>query len=136
MVNQDDIRHMDSPMPVQPVSSAKPDASREDEAFVTMVGTDDFVIGAEVMFHSLREHSRIRRQHVVIVTSEVSPLRRKALEAAADQVIEVRRRLPFALLDAHMVHKLQQLIPAPQCCGGSPFSAAVDTILNDFQRES
>lgn len=91
MENQDDIRRMDSSMPIQPASSTKHDASREDEAFVTMVGTDDFVIGAEVMFHSLREHSRIRRQHVVIVTPEVSPLRRKVLEAAADQVIEVRQ---------------------------------------------
>lgn len=60
------------------------------EAFVTMVTSDDFVIGAELMLHSLREHSLIRRPQLVIVTSSVSKMKRRALEAVADEVIEVR----------------------------------------------
>lgn len=57
---------------------------------MTMVITDDFVIGVEVMFHSLREHSRIRREFVVMVTSTVSSLKRKSLESVADRIVEVR----------------------------------------------
>lgn len=64
--------------------------SATDEAFVTMVTNDDFVIGAEVMFHSLRQRSRARRPHVVMVLPTVSPLQRKRLDAVADEVIEVR----------------------------------------------
>lgn len=68
------------------------------EAFVTMVTNDDFVIGAEVMLHSLREHccnsnnsSKPRRRPlVVMVTSEVSQMKRQALQTAADEVIEVK----------------------------------------------
>ncbi|CAM9982907.1 unnamed protein product [Ectocarpus fasciculatus] len=61
-------------------------------AFVTMVTSDDFVIGAEVMLHSLREHcggSTRRRALVVMVTSGVSQLKRQALKAVSDEVIEV-----------------------------------------------
>lgn len=75
-------------------SEATPDlsgGSTGEEAFVTMVTSDDFVIGAEVMLHSLREHSdpRIRRPRVVIVTSGVSQIKRRVLEAVADDVVEV-----------------------------------------------
>lgn len=60
------------------------------EAFVTMVTSDDFVIGAETMLHSLREHCTTRRRaSVVMVTSGVSEMKRQALKAAADEVIEV-----------------------------------------------
>lgn len=62
-------------------------------AFVTMVTSDDFVIGAEVMLHSLREHcggSTRRPALVVMVTSGVSKLKRQALKAVSDEVIEVR----------------------------------------------
>lgn len=60
------------------------------EAFVTMVTSDDFVIGAEAMLHSLREHCKARRRaSVAMVTSGVSKLKRQALKAAADKVIEV-----------------------------------------------
>lgn len=62
------------------------------EAFVTMVISDDFAVGAEVMFHSLRDHSRSRRPHVVLVTSDVSEEKRDMLKAAVDEVVEVRRR--------------------------------------------
>ena len=65
---------------------------RANEAFATMVISDDFAIGAEVMFHSLRDHSRIRRSHVVLVTSDVSEGNRQMLKATADEVVEVRRR--------------------------------------------
>lgn len=61
------------------------------EAFVTMVTSDDFVIGAETMLHSLREHQHKarRRASVVMVTPGVSGMKRAALRAAADEVIEV-----------------------------------------------
>lgn len=59
------------------------------EAFVTMITSDDFAIGAEVMLHSLRQHSRTRRSQVVMVTSEVSEMKRQALKSVADEVIEV-----------------------------------------------
>lgn len=62
-------------------------------AFVTMVTSDDFVIGAEVMLHSLRENcgdNTRRRALVVMVTSGVSQLKRQALKAVSDEVIEVR----------------------------------------------
>lgn len=61
------------------------------EAFVTMVTSDDFVIGAETMLHSLREHQHKarRRASVVMVTPGVSGMKREALRAAADEVIEV-----------------------------------------------
>ena len=65
---------------------------RADEAFVTMVISDSFAIGAEVMLHSLRDHSRVRRPHVVLVTSDVSEEKREMLKAAADEIVEVRRR--------------------------------------------
>jgi len=67
----------------------------EGEAFVTMVTSDDFVIGAETMLHSLRDHctknknKTRQRALVVMVTPGVSGLRKQALSAAADHVIEV-----------------------------------------------
>ena len=66
-------------------------ADKGKEAFVTMVISNDFAIGAEVMFQSLRDHSRIRRPHVVLVTSAVSEGERKMLKAATDEMVEVRR---------------------------------------------
>lgn len=60
------------------------------EAFVTMVISDDFAIGAEVMLHSLRKHALTRRRLVVMITAGVSQTTRSALKAAADDVIEVR----------------------------------------------
>lgn len=82
---------------------AKPDGHEtrpsDHEAFVTMVTNDDFVIGAEVLLHSLREHccdnsssssSKTRRRPlVVMVTAGVSQTKRKALQDAADEVVEV-----------------------------------------------
>lgn len=72
----------------------------KDEAFVTMVTSDDFVIGAEVMLHSLRKHGKIigagvgrRRPLVVMVTPGVSTIKRQALETIADDVIEVCFRM-------------------------------------------
>lgn len=65
------------------------DRKEEEEAFVTMVTSDDFAIGAELMLHSLREHSRIRRPQLVMVTSGVSQMKRRALEVVADQIMEV-----------------------------------------------
>lgn len=62
------------------------------EAFVTMITSDDFAIGAEVMLHSLRQHSRTRRSQVVMVTPEVSEMKRQALKSVADEVIEVSCR--------------------------------------------
>lgn len=62
----------------------------DDEAFVTMLINDDFAIGAEVMLHSLREHSRIRRAQVVIVTAEVSEAKRQSLSMVADKIIQVQ----------------------------------------------
>ena len=73
--------HVDPP-------SRKEDGS-ELEAFVTMITGDDFAIGAEVMLHSLRQHSRTRRSQVVMVTCEVSQMKRQALKSVADEVIEV-----------------------------------------------
>lgn len=64
--------------------------SQEEEAFVTMITSDDFVMGAEVMLHSLREHSRVRRPQVAMVTLGVSQTKRQALAALADEIIEVR----------------------------------------------
>ncbi len=70
----------------------------EGEAFVTMVTSDDFVIGAETMFHSLRDHCNKNNKNqkearqralVVMVTPGVSELKRQALNAATDHVIEV-----------------------------------------------
>lgn len=65
----------------------------EGEAFVTMVTSDDFVIGAETMLHSLRDHGNNKKSRqralVVMVTPGVSELRKQALNAAADHVIEV-----------------------------------------------
>ncbi|CAN0154486.1 unnamed protein product [Scytosiphon promiscuus] len=61
-------------------------------AFVTMVTSDDFVIGAEVMLHSLREHCFTRKRHravVVMVTSGVSRVKRNTLRDVCDEVIEV-----------------------------------------------
>lgn len=72
------------------VASGQRSEQTGQEAFVTMVTSDDFVIGAEVMFHSLREHSRIRRPLVVMVTSEVSKLKRESLKSVADEIFEVR----------------------------------------------
>lgn len=67
------------------------DSVGDREAFVTMVTSDDFVIGAETMFHSLREHCNKtrRRATVVMVTPGVSEMKIQALRAAADDVIEV-----------------------------------------------
>lgn len=73
-----------------PNKEGEPSDRREGgEAFVTMVTSDDFVIGAELMLHSLREHSLIRRPQLVIVTSGVSQMKRRVLEAVADEVMEV-----------------------------------------------
>lgn len=74
---------------------------RGGEAFVTLVISDDFAVGAEVMFHSLREHSRVRRPHVVLVTSDVSEEKRDMLKAATDEVVEVRRRKRCSAKSAH-----------------------------------
>lgn len=69
------------------------DAPGNHEAFVTMVTSDDFVIGAETMLYSLREHcdkaKTRRRASVVMVTPGVSEMKRQALKAAADEVIKV-----------------------------------------------
>eukprot|EP00903_Cladosiphon_okamuranus_P017748 g16337.t1 len=77
-------------------SGGHEDSVGDHEAFVTMVTTDDFVIGAETMLHSLREHccnktaiKTRRRATVVMVTPGVSEMKRQALRAAADEVIEV-----------------------------------------------
>lgn len=70
--------------------NAEEEEQEEEEAFVTMVLDDDMAIGAEVMLHSLREHSRIWRPQVVMVTSGVSYAGRQMLEAVTDNMIEVR----------------------------------------------
>ncbi|CAN0131486.1 unnamed protein product, partial [Laminaria digitata] len=54
-----------------------------------MVISDGFAVGAEVMLHSLRDHSRVRRPHVVLVTSDVSEEKLEMLKATADDVVEV-----------------------------------------------
>lgn len=66
--------------------------AEKEEAFVTMITSDDFAIGAEVMLHSLRQHSRKTRPRVVMVTSEVSDMKREALRAVADEIVEVQTR--------------------------------------------
>lgn len=63
----------------------------EEEAFVTLVLDDDIAVGAEVMLHSLREHSRTQRPRVVMCTDGVSECARLKLHALADDVVEVRR---------------------------------------------
>lgn len=77
---------------VGPTMEAEDTGHRADEAYVTLVISDDFAVGAEVMFHSLREHSRVRRPHVVLVTSDVSEEKREMLKSATDEIVEVRRR--------------------------------------------
>lgn len=72
--------------------SSHAEEESELEAFVTMITNDDFAIGAEVMLHSLRQHSRTRRSQVVMVTSKVSQMKRQALKSVADEVIEVSCR--------------------------------------------
>ena len=52
-----------------------------------------FAIGAEVMLHSLRQHFRSRRPQVVMVTSEVSQMKRQALKSVVDDIVEVRCKL-------------------------------------------
>lgn len=62
------------------------------DAFVTMVTSDDFVVGAEVMLHSLREHccnKKRQRAVVVMVTSGVSEAKRNALRDVSSEIIEV-----------------------------------------------
>lgn len=60
-----------------------------DEAFVTMVTNDNFVTGVEVTLYSLREHCRVHRPMVVMVTPQVSALKRKSIELVADEILEV-----------------------------------------------
>lgn len=59
------------------------------QAFVTLLINDEFAMGVEVMLYSLREHSKIRRAHVVLVAPDVSELKRRSLKAVADHIIEV-----------------------------------------------
>ena len=89
-VTQCERRRDDGSRPRQSEGGEKSGHILEDEAFVTMITSDDFAIGAELMLHSLREHSCIRRPQVVMVTAGVSQIKRLALEVVADRVIEVR----------------------------------------------
>ena len=82
--------HDDEASSLGPTTEAEATGNPAGEAFVTMVISDDFAVGAEVMFHSLRDHSRSPRPHVVLVTSDVSEEKREMLKAAADEVVEVR----------------------------------------------
>lgn len=72
------------------------------EAFVTLVTTDSYCMGATVVARSLRRHGTTRRI-VVMVTPNVSEHSRFALENAFDEVITVdvmdsKDRLHLALL--------------------------------------
>lgn len=60
-----------------------------EEAFVTMLINDEFAIGAEVMLYSLRKQSKMPRPQVVLVTAEVSELKRQSLKSVTDHIIEV-----------------------------------------------
>lgn len=57
---------------------------------MTLLINDEFAMGVEVMLYSLREHSKIRRAHVVLVAPDVSELKRRSLKAVADHIIEVK----------------------------------------------
>lgn len=94
------------------LSSRGEEESNKLEAFVTMITSDDFAIGAEVMLHSLRQHSRTPRPQVVMVTSEVSQIKRRALKSVADDVIEVSFKLQ-AIGHRHL-DDISGILPLPQ----------------------
>lgn len=74
----------------EPKAEAEHHHQHQHQAFVTMLINDEFAIGAEVMLYSLREHSKVRREHVVLVTPDVSELKRRSLKPVADHIIEVQ----------------------------------------------
>eukprot|EP00752_Nemacystus_decipiens_P017080 g15297.t1 len=87
-----------SPSPAIDAAAAHPCGPKEAAAgkaayaYVTMVTSNDFAIGAEVMLHSLRiqcKRNSRRRALVVMITPGVSEMKRQVLAAAADEVIEV-----------------------------------------------
>lgn len=77
----------DQGSPTQNVDAAE--EKDETQAFVTLLINDEFAIGVEVLLYSLRQHSRVKRPQVVLVTADVSDFKRQSLNALADHVLEV-----------------------------------------------
>src|SRR6056297_2452802 len=71
-------------------------SSRAEHAFVTLLTTDSFGLGAQVLLHSLRtsisakdKDVAIRPVVVVLVTPEISERTRKGLEGFCDELLTV-----------------------------------------------